>query len=122
MGAMNKRYYLELLQQAWIDFLQRRGHEISLPEQIIDVITSYCEGHNSFRWLLFATERQVKRLTPSERRQLAREIEAAREQGQKPYVVVRFAVPKSKIIIKPAEKALETGYIDSARGGIPWFE
>jgi len=122
MGAMNKRYYLELLQQAWIDFLQRRGHEVSIPEPIVDVITSYCEGHNSFRWLLFAAEGQVKRLSPSERRQLAREIEAAREQGQKPFVVVRFAVPKSKIIIKPAEKALETGCIDSARGGIPWFE
>ena len=119
---MNKRRYLELLQQAWIDFLQRRGHEISIPEQIIDVITSYCEGHNSFRWLLFAAAGQVKRLTPSERRQLAREIEAAREQGQKPYVVVRFSVPKSKIIIKPAENALETGRIGSARGGIPWYK
>jgi len=119
---MKKQYSLELLREAWINFLQQRGHEVHVPERIIDVITSHCEDHNSFRWLLFIAEGQIKRLSPSEKRQLAREIEAAREQGQKPFVVVRFAVPRHKIIIKPAEKVLDTGRIGSARGGISWFE
>lgn len=118
---MKNEYPAELLREAWINFLQHKGHEVYTPEQITDVITSRCEEHNSFRWLLFIAEGQIKRLSPSERRQLAKEIEAAREEGQKPYVVVRFTVPRSKIIIKPAEKALESGRIGSARGGIPWF-
>jgi hypothetical protein len=119
---MKNRYPAELLREAWISFLQQRGHEVSVPERITDAITSYRKQHNSFRWLLFVAEGQVKRLTPSERRRLAREIETAREEDQRPYVVVRFTVPSSKIVIMPAENVLETGDISSARGGIPWFE
>ncbi len=119
---MNRQYSLELLQEAWTNFLQQRGHEVYPPEQVIDVITSHCDGHNSFRWLLFVAEGQTKRLSPSQMRQLAKEIELAKEQGQKPFVVVRFTVPKSKILIKPAHKVLETGRIGSTRGGISWFE
>ena len=89
---------------------------------ITDAITSYRKEHNSFRWLLFVTEGQIKSLTPSEWRQLAGEIETAREQGQRPFVVVRFSVPSPKLVIKPAENVLETGRIGSARGGIPWFK
>ena len=119
---MNRQYSLELLQEAWTNFLLQRGHEVYAPEQLIYVITSHCDGHNSFRWLLFVAERQTKRLSPSQMRQLAKEIELAKEQGQKPFVVVRFTVPKPKILIKPAHKVLETGRIGSTRGGIPWFE
>ncbi len=122
---MNRQYSLELLQEAWTNFLQHRGHEVHAPDppdQVIYVITSHCDGHNSFRWLLFVAEGQTKRLNPSQMRQLVMEIELAKEQGQKPFVVVRFTVPKSKILIKPAHKVLETGRIGSVRGGIPWFE
>lgn len=119
---MNRQYSLELLQEAWTNFLQQRGHEVYVPEQVIYVITSHCDEHNGFRWLLFVTEGQTKRLSPSQMRQLAKEIELAKEQGQKPFVVVRFTVPKPKILIKPAHKVLETGRIGSTRGGIPWFE
>ena len=119
---MKDRYPAELLREAWVRFLQRRGHEVHVTEGITGAITSYCKEHNSFRWLLFVAEGQIKRLSPSERRQLGREIETAKEQGQKPFVVVRFTVPRPKVIIKPAEKVLETGRIGSARGGIPWFQ
>ena len=119
---MKDKYPAELLRQTWINFLQQRGHEVYTPEQVIDVIASHCDGHNSFRWLLFVAEGEIKRLSPSQMRQLAKEIELAKEQGQKPFVVVHFTVPKPKILIKPAEKVLETGQIDSVRGGIPWFE
>ena len=119
---MKNEYPTELLRGAWINFLQQRGHEVYAPEQVIDVIASHCDEHNSFRWLLFVAEGQIKRLSPSQMRQLAKEIELAKEQGQKPFVVVRFTVPKPKILIKPAHKVLETGRIGSARGGISWFE
>ena len=119
---MKNGYAVRLLREAWIGFLQQRGHEVFVPERITDAITSYRKEHNSFRWLLFVAAGQVKRLNPSERRQLAREIETAREEGQRPYVVVRFTVPSPKIVIIPAENVLETGSIRSARGGIPWFE
>ena len=119
---MKDEYPAELLREAWINFLQQRGHEVYAPEQVIDVIASHCNGYNSFRWLLFVAEGQIKRLSPSQMRQLAKEIGLAKEQGQKPFVVVRFTVPKPKILIKPAHKVLETGSISSARGGIPWFD
>ena len=119
---MKNRYPAELLREAWISFLRQRGHEVFVPERITDAITSYRKEHNSFRWLLFVAAGQVRRLCPSERRQLAREIKIAREEGQRPYVVVHFTVPNSKIVILPAENVLETGGISSARGGIPWFE
>ena len=61
-------------------------------------------------------------LLQEQRKQLRKEINHARNEGQKPYVVVRFDEPELKIIIKPAERALETGRIGSARGGIAWFE
>jgi len=119
---MKRHYSLELLQEVWTKFLQQKGHEVYIPEQVINVITSHCDEHNSFRWLLFVAEGQIKRLSPSQMRQLSKEIELAKEQGQKPFVVVRFTVPKSKILIKPAHKVLETGRIGSTRGGISWFE
>lgn len=119
---MKDEYPAELLREAWINFLQQRGHEVYLPERITNVIASHCEEHNSFRWLLFVAEGQIKRLSPSEMRELSGEIEAAREEGQKPFVVVRFTVPRPKIMIKPAQKVLETGRIGSVRGGIPWYK
>ena len=118
---MKDRYPAELLREAWVRFLQRRGHEVHVTEGITDAITSCRKEHNNFRWLLFVAEGQTKILSPSERQQLSSEIETAREQGQRPFVVVRFTVPQSKVIIKPAENVLETGRIGSTRGGIPWF-
>ena len=93
-----------------------------IPESITDVISSYSKEHNSFRWLLFVAEGQIKRISLSQMQQLAKEIKVAREEGQKPYVVVRFAVPRPKVIIMPAESVLGIGRVRSERGGIPWFE
>ena len=113
---------VELLTEAWMIFLQERGHEVCVPERITDAVTSHDKEHSHFRWLLFVAGGKIKELRASERQQLAREIQIARRQRQKPFVVVHFGVPRPKVIIKPAEKALETGRIGSARGGIPWFE
>jgi len=119
---MKEQNSVELLRQAWIDFLQQKGHKVNVPEGCGSVVTSHSPEHNSFRWLLFAAEGRIKKLNLSQTRQLAEEVKLAKKQRQKPYVVVRFIVPEPKVIIKPADKVLETGGIDSAIGGIPWFE
>jgi len=119
---MKKEFAAEMLREAWIDYLQKRGHQVTVPAGFGNTVTSYSPEYNSFRWLLFVAEGRIKNLSHSQTRRLAGEIKLAKQHSQKPYVVVRFTIPKPKLIVTPADKVLETGRIDSARGGIPWCE
>lgn len=110
-----------MLLEGWIDFLHDRGHSVELLRETPNVVVSHGKKDNSFRWLLFAAAGRVKVLRPAERKNLVNEIQNAQKAKQKPYVVVRFELPAAKIIVKPADKVLQTGRIGSARGGIAWL-
>lgn len=110
-----------MLLEGWIDFLHDRGHSVKLLRENPNVVVSHCKKDNSFRWLLFVAAGRVKVLRPAERKNLANEIANAQTAKQKPYVVVCFELPAAKIIVKPADKVLQTGRIGSARGGIAWL-
>ena len=118
---MKNEYPLVLLREQWKGFLESRGHRVLRVEGAPDALVSNSNKHNSFRWLLFVAGGRTKILRRQERKNLTREIAYVEKKGQTPYVVVYFAVPEPKVIIKPAGKALETGRIGSARGGITWL-
>ena len=120
-GAMRYEYPIESLREEWIKFLQRRGHRVQRAEGVSRAIVSQSKKNNGFRWLLFTAQGRIKRLTPTQCRNLGREIQRAKEAGQRPYVVVHFTVPVTKVVIKPAGRVLETGRIGSAHGGIAWW-
>ena len=118
--VMYGEYPLESLQKEWVNFLRCRGHRVEEPEDVAGVVVSQSKNDNSYRWLLFAAQGKIKRLTPAQRRDLGKEMQRAEEAGQKPYIVVHFTVPVPKVIIKPAARVLKTGRVGSARGGIAW--
>jgi hypothetical protein len=118
---MGKEYPLGMLLEGWIDFLHDCGHSVELLRETPNVVVSHGKKDNSFRWLLFVAAGRVEVLRPAERKNLVNEIQNAQKAKQKPYVVVRFELPAAKIIVKPADKVLQTGRIGSARGGIAWL-
>jgi hypothetical protein len=102
--------------------LHDSGHKVELLKENPNIVVSHSKKNNSFRWLLFAAAGRVKVLRPAERKNLADEIGNARKTGQEPYVVVGFELPEARVIVKPADKVLQTGRVGSARGGIAWLE
>ena len=118
---MGKEYPLGMLLEGWIDFLHDCGHSVELLRETPNIVVSHGKKDNSFRWLLFVAAGRVKVLRPTERQELAGEVQNAQEAGQRPYVVVHFELPEAKVVMKPADKVLQTGRIGSARGGIAWL-
>jgi hypothetical protein len=119
---MVKKHSLACLQRQWMDFLQARGHHVDVVKDTAPVLVSRNGSGKYYRWILFVATGVIKSLRREEAARLRTEVRRATEAGQKPFVVVHFAVPQTKLVIKPAEAVVRTKKIGSARGGISWCE
>ena len=118
---MKDQYSLQALQQDWLNFLWNRGHAVKIRRQKDGIVVTHSRDGSTFRWILFTADGPIKKLRLEEKRRLKRQIRLARSERQKVFVVVHFSYPAPKVVIKPADKVLQTRQIDSARGGIDWY-
>jgi hypothetical protein len=119
---MVEKHSLACLQHQWMDFLQARGHHVEVVKEATAVVVSRNGSGEHYRWILFTAAGVIKSLRREETARLRMEVCRAEEAGQKPFVVIRFAVPQTKLVIKPAEVVTRTNKVGSARGGIGWCE
>ena len=74
-----------------------------------------------YRWLIFQADGPRRRLSGFEYEEVKRHLRQTRTSNEEVYVVVRFRVPESKLIVVPAKRVVKKNRILPLKGGIPWF-
>jgi len=108
--------------EEWMRYLVGRGHAVKAPVGQPRVLLSRSIQGTRYRWLLFCSERSVKRLTAIEHEGIKRHLSLKRKgkAAEQVYVVVSFQEPVPKVVVLPAAKAFQKGRIRADKGGIPW--
>jgi len=106
--------------EEWLCWLRKEGHKIKPKARTANVIRSK-NGHDQvYRWLIFHSEKKVRRFTASDHEYIQRQLKTGKREGDYVFVVVKFDQPTSKVVVIPAYKAATMAKITSMKGGIEW--
>jgi hypothetical protein len=104
---MKERTRLTELMCSWAAYLGARHHRVRLISDGPLILSSRNGRGRRFRWILFCGDETGRKLTPSERLHVQRELKHARTHGESVFLVVVFPTPLNKLVVWPAAKALE---------------
>jgi hypothetical protein len=117
---MHERTRLAELACSWSAYLGARHHRVRLIAEGPLILSSRNGQGRRYRWVLFCGDDARRKLTPSERLHVQRELKHAKTRGERVFLVVVFPAPISKLVVWPAAKALGLPRLSGAKGGIQW--
>ena len=117
---MNLRHTLDCLEAKWLEYLRQRGHYIYKARPCMHGIRSRNGKKVRYRWLLLAGQGSKHTFNGFELSNVRRHLKQAEKLGEAAYLVVGFAQGPRRIIVLPAEAALNARHVFADRGGIAW--
>lgn len=117
---MNLNHTLHWLEASWRKYLEESGHHIYKTPSRQDVLRSRNSQKVRYRWLLLVGHSLERTLSKSELYDIRQNLRQAKAQKEATYLVVGFVKEPSRILVLPADAALEAGHIRSDKGGIAW--
>jgi len=108
----------------WAEYLEQKGHLVGQSlvrgaASTFDLLSSDEEG-TVFLWKAMCGATCPRSLTRGEMTVMKSLAVAARRHRARPYVVVRYKKPASRVAVLPLRRVLKSGTLGSHDGGIQW--